>query len=84
MRSKATYTQQLSEFILQKLFQLLLVQSVLVSLLTCISGEGGDEEGHGVLDIRHDDGLSKSTGKFITKVNFFTSQVPQVYLRSQQ
>lgn len=83
VRSKVTYTQQISEFILQKLFQLLLVQSVLVSLLTCISCEGGDEEGHGVLDIRHDDGLSKSAGKFITKkvIIFFKFQVSLVYLK---
>lgn len=57
LRSEDTYTQHLSKFILQKLFQLLLTQSVLVSLLAGVFSEGSDEESHGVLNVRHDDVL---------------------------
>lgn len=63
--AEVTHTNHLSKFILQQLLQLLLAQGVLVSLLAGVFGEGGDEESHGLLDVRHVGGQTwKHTNKW--------------------
>lgn len=54
-RSEVTHAQQLPQFILNQLFQLSFTQGVFVSLFARVFIEGGDEESHSILDVRHDD-----------------------------
>lgn len=60
-RSKVTHPEQITKFILQQLFQLSLGQGVLVPLLAGVFIKDANEEGHSLLDVRHDDCWLKGT-----------------------
>lgn len=49
------FPEQITKFILQQLFQLSLGQGVLVPLLAGVFIKDANEEGHSLLDVRHDD-----------------------------